>query len=117
MANYPTPDDYPHDSAHHGLALSGDGRKLCDAGTIDNTVSLVMTASMTVETVVDVGLIPYWATTSSDGNSCFVSLSGDDSVVVIAYATGTVTATVPVGRFPQRSRLGRLREQDLPLLN
>lgn len=116
-ANYPTPDDYPHDSAHHGLALSGDGRKLCDAGTIDNTVSLVLTASMTVETVADVGLIPYWATTSSDGKSCFVSLSGDDAVTVIDYATGTVTATVPVGRFPQRSRLGRLREQDLPLLN
>ena len=117
MIPIPTPDDYPHDSAHHGLALSGDGTKLCDAGTIDNTVSLVRTDSMTVETVVDVGLIPYWSTTSSDGKRCYVSLSGDDAVTVIDYTTGTVTTTVPVGRFPQRSRLGHLREQDLALLN
>jgi DNA-binding beta-propeller fold protein YncE len=116
-ANYPTRDDYPHDSAHHGLALSGDGTRLCDAGTIDNTVSIVATADMTVVSTVDVGLIPYWATTSVDGRSCLLSLSGDDAVAVIDYMTGQQLARVPVGKFPQRNRLGQVPEGELALLS
>jgi YVTN family beta-propeller protein len=110
-ANYPTRDDYPHDSAHHGLALSGDGAKLCDAGTIDNNVSIVSTATMTVEKTIDVGLIPYWATTSADGKHCFVSLSGDNAVSVIDYAAAKEVVRVPVGKFPQRSRLGKIKDE------
>jgi DNA-binding beta-propeller fold protein YncE len=113
---YPTFDDYPHDSAHHGLALSGDGTKLCDAGTIDNTVSIVSTADMTVDKVIDTGLVPYWATSSLDGAFCLVSLSGDGEISVIEYATESELRRVPVGKFPQRNRLGRTSEANLKLL-
>jgi DNA-binding beta-propeller fold protein YncE len=108
IANYPTPDDYPHDAAHHGLALSGDETKLCDAGTIDDTISIVATDTMTVLTTIDVGLMPYWATTSPDGATCFVSLSGDDSISAVTYADGKEAKRIPVGKFPQRSRLGTI---------
>ena len=108
--NYPTRDDYPHDSAHHGLALSGDGTRLCDAGTIDNTVSIITTADMSVASTVDVGLIPYWATTSVDGNACLLSISGDGVIAVVDYATGQVIAKTAVGTFPQRNRLGKVPE-------
>lgn len=110
IANYPTFDDYPHDSAHHGLALSGDGTRLCDAGTIDNAVMIVATATMSVETTIDVGMLPYWATTSVDGNHCMISVSGDDEILIIDYSTGEERARVPVGRFPLRNRLGRVPE-------
>lgn len=115
-ANYPTMDDYPHDSAHHGLAMSGDGSKLCDSGTIDNTVSIVSTADLTVSKIIDVGLIPYWATTSADGEYCFVSLSGDGAVSVIDYDKAEQVMHVKVGKFPQRSRRGQLRPSDVALL-
>jgi YVTN family beta-propeller protein len=115
--NYPTYDDYMHDSAHHGLALSGDGAKLCDCGTIDNTVSIVSTSGLTVLKTIDVGLIPYWATTSGDGNYCFVSLSGDNDVSVIDYGAGSNVKTVPVGKFPQRSRRGKVLQSTIPLLS
>jgi YVTN family beta-propeller protein len=108
METYATYDEYPHDSAHHGLAMSGDGLRLCDCGTIDNTVAIVTTADMQTEKMIDVGMVPYWATTSPDGKTCFVSLSGSDAVSVIDYASGTEVTTVPVGKFPQRSRLGRV---------
>lgn len=117
LDTYATYDEYPHDSAHHGLALSGDGTRLCDCGTIDNTVSIVSTETMEVLHLIDVGLVPYWATTSPDGRHCLVSLSGDDAVSVIDYETGTEVRVVPVGRFPQRNRVGRVPESVIELLS
>jgi YVTN family beta-propeller protein len=116
LATYATHDEYPHHSAHHGLALSKDGKRLCDCGTIDNTVAIVRTETMTVEKMIDVGMVPYWATTSADGRHCFVSLSGSDAVSVIDYEGGTEVKVVPVGDFPQRSRLGRVPESVVGLL-
>ena len=117
LSTYATYDEYPHHSAHHGLALSKDGQRLCDCGTIDNTVTIVRTENMTVEKTIDVGMIPYWATTSPDGRYCFVSLSGGNSVSVIDFEGGTEVKVVPVGKFPQRSRLGRVPERILSLLS
>ncbi len=111
LQNYTSPDEYPHDSAHHGLALSGDEQTLCDCGTIDNTVAMVHTSDMTLKSIVDVGLVPYWATSGPEGKRCFVSLSGDDHVTVLSYADGKVIRNIPVGRFPQRSRLGKIPQQ------
>ena len=65
---------------------------------------------------VDVGLIPYWATTSADGKSCLVSVSGDSDIVVVDYASGEMVTRVPVGKFPQRNRLGQVPESVLALL-
>jgi YVTN family beta-propeller protein len=116
MKTYASYDEFPHDSAHHGLALSGDGKRLCDCGTVDNTVAIVATADMKLEKLLDVGSIPYWATTSPDGNTCFVSLSGDNSVAVIDYASASQKKVIPVGKFPQRSRLGKVPASVIALL-
>lgn len=116
MKTYKGYDEYPHDSAHHGLALSGDGKRLCDCGTIDNTVAIVTTADMKVEKMIEVGSIPYWATGSADGMYCFVSLSGDNAIAVIDYAAGSVVKTVPVGKFPQRNRLARIPAAQIAML-
>jgi DNA-binding beta-propeller fold protein YncE len=116
LRTYATYDEYPHDSAHHGLSLSGDGQRLCDCGTIDNYVAIINTDDMEVERYVDVGPVPYWATTSHDGRRCFVSISGDDTVSVIDFEDPRQLTTVPVGRFPQRSRLGRVPERVVALL-
>jgi WD40 repeat protein len=117
LSTYATYDEYPHDSAHHGLALSGDGARLCDCGTIDNTVQIVSTSTLQVEKTVDVGLVPYWATTSPGGDRCFVSLSGEDAVAVIEYENGTLVKKIPVDRFPQRSRLAKMPEKVVRMLS
>jgi DNA-binding beta-propeller fold protein YncE len=117
MQTYKTHTEYPHDSAHHGLALSGDGKRLCDCGTVDNTVTIVSTETMKTEKTIDVGLVPYWATTSPNGRYCFVSLSGDNAVAVIDYEQAKQVAVVPVGKFPQRSRLGSVPETVVGLLS
>jgi DNA-binding beta-propeller fold protein YncE len=110
-----SPDNYPLNSAHHGLALSGDGTKLCDAGTIDDYTKIVDVATLTDVATVNypTGSIPYWAATSVDGNYCFVPLSAGNAVSVISYATGQEIARIPVGQFPQRGRLAQVTDAAL----
>jgi len=104
------PDDYPKNSAHHGLALNGDGSKLCDVGTIDDYTAIVATSNLTTAGTVNypAGALPYWGQTSADGQYCFVSLSNAGQVSVINYATATEVARVPVGAFPQRERISQM---------
>ena len=113
---YPHQDDYPHNSAHHGLAMSGDGTKLCDAGTIDNTVSIVSTGNLNLLKTIPVGNLPYWASTGVNGNLCFVSLSRDNMVSVIDYEKMEEVTTIPTGNFPQRNRLGKISRRTRELL-
>jgi YVTN family beta-propeller protein len=102
-----TYDQYPQNSAHHGIALSGDGSKLADVGTIDDYVKIVDTATLTTTATVNypTGSIPYWAQTSVDGNYVFVALSAGNAVSVVNYNTGQEVARVTVGNFPQREHL------------
>ena len=71
---------------------------------------------MDVEQYIDVGMVPYWATTSPDGRYCFVSLSGDDAISVIDFEKMVQVKMVPTGKFPQRSRLGRVPQSVIDLL-
>ncbi len=102
------PDDYPQNSAHHGLAMNGAGTKLCAAGTIDDYVAILSRPNLTTDRLVPSGRLPYWAVTSHDGEHCLVTNSNDDTVSVIRYDTAQEIARVPVGDFPQRERLARV---------
>jgi DNA-binding beta-propeller fold protein YncE len=106
-------EQYLLDSAHHGIAISGDGRTLCVAGTMSDYVAIVDRRSLKGETpkyrLLKLGEKPYWATTTSDGKRCLVSWSGTDKISVISYRTGRLIADVPVGNHPQRVRMGYVR--------
>lgn len=112
LANLPVPpevqklprEDYILDSAHHGLAMSGDGTKLCVAGTMSNYAAIVHRDDFTKFVVHPLGARTYWATTSEDGKYCYMSVAGDDTMSIISYATEQEVARVPVGDHPQRAR-------------
>jgi DNA-binding beta-propeller fold protein YncE len=114
-----SPDNYPKNSAHHGLALSGDGSKLCDVGTIDDYVAIVATSDLSTAGMVNYpsGALPYWGQTSTDGQYCFVSLSNLGEVSVIDFATATEVARVPVGTFPQRERISQISDAAISALD
>jgi YVTN family beta-propeller protein len=109
------PDDYPQNSAHHGMALNGASNKLCMSGTIDDYTAIVSRPGLTTDGFVHypAGSLPYWTTTSPDGKHCFVSLSNRDEVSVVDYATAKEVARVKVGDFPQRERVAKLAESAL----
>ncbi len=102
-------DQYILDSAHHGIAMSGDGTKLCVAGTMSNYAAIVSRETFQAR-IHPLGARTYWATTSADGRYCYVSVAGDDSVSVISYESEQEVARIPVGNHPQRARTGRLAE-------
>lgn len=102
-------EQYVLDSAHHGIAMSPRGSRLCVAGTMSDYATIVSPDTFRHGELVEGGEKPYWATPSSDGRYCFVSWSGSDRISAISYATGQEVARVPVGDHPQRMRLGDVR--------
>ena len=101
-------EEYLLDSAHHGIAMSGDGKRLCVAGTMSDYAAIVSRKSFRYK-LLRLGEKPYWSTTSNNGRRCFVSWSGTDSISVISYRTRKEIAHIEVGDHPQRVRMGRVR--------
>ena len=106
-------EQYLLDSAHHGLAMNPEGTKLCAAGTMSDYAAIVSRETF-ASTILPVGEKPYWSTNGADGELCWVSVSGDDRVVVIDYDTERQIASIPVGDHPQRVRLGAVHRAYLP---
>jgi hypothetical protein len=100
--------EYQLNSAHHGLAISGDNERLCVAGTMSGYVAIVDRQKDPQGNVVAsyFSLVyderdgdytmdalrknptkakPYWATTSADGKRCYVTVSQLDKVWVLNY--------------------------------
>jgi DNA-binding beta-propeller fold protein YncE len=100
--------DYQLNSAHHGITVSGDGRKLCVAGTMSGYAAVVDRETFR-HTVIHVGAKPYWSTTSADGQQCYVSVSEENRVAVISFADEKEIRSVSVGTHPQRVRTGKMR--------
>ena len=97
---------YLNDSAHHGIAMSGDDKTLCVAGTMDDYVALVDVASFEPTVLRGLGEKPYWAVTDKTGQYCYVSWSATDQLSIIDYASKAEIARIDVGNHPQRVREG-----------
>lgn len=110
-------DSFPQNSAHHGMALSGDGTRICAAGTIDDYAAIVKRADMQLQSVVPTGDLPYWAETNQDGTKCFLSNAKDGTVSVVDFTSGAEVARVPVGKYPQRERRGNVPDTVLAMLS
>jgi DNA-binding beta-propeller fold protein YncE len=106
---------YVLNSAHHGLAIDRTGRKLCVAGTMDDYAAIVHRGTFSFRLYRGPNVAkPYWAGNGWN-DTCWVSMSGTDHVLVIDYRTERVLAQVPVGdprhvhgsrAHPQRVRPG-----------
>jgi hypothetical protein len=105
-------ENYLLDSAHHGLAMNPEGTKLCAAGTMSDYAAIVQRDSF-AHKIFQVGEKPYWSTNGLGGRHCWVSVSGEDKVVVLEYSGERQVAEVPVGDHPQRVRLGAVRHTRL----
>jgi DNA-binding beta-propeller fold protein YncE len=101
-------EQYVLDSAHHGIAMNAAGTKLCVAGTMDDYAAIVSRSTFDYK-LIQAGEKPYWSTDSRDGNYCFVSWSGTDSLSAISYDSEKEVARIQVGDHPQRVRNGFVR--------
>lgn len=99
---------YINDSAHHGIAMNGDGDVLCVAGTMSDYLAIVDRETFDYQLLTGLGEKPYWVTTNEAGDRCYVSWSGTDQMSVIDIDTATELARVDVGDHPQRIREGQV---------
>jgi hypothetical protein len=106
-------EEYLLDSAHHGLAMNPRGTKLCVAGTMSDYAAIVQRTTFAHKLFDTIGEKPYWSTNGLGGRTCWVSVSGNDRVVVLDYRRERELARVPVGDHPQRVRLGAVRHTRL----
>ena len=82
--------------------MTPDGSKVYVAsggGDINNTVSVIDTATNTVIATIPVGNLPIGVAVTPDGSKVYVTNAISNTVSVIATATNTVIATIPVGLF------------------
>ena len=110
-------EQYVNDSAHHGLSMDEAGKTMCAAGTMDDYAALVDRKTMhhkifDTKTTGHAYTKPYW-TTEGLNNTCWISLSGSDSVAVLDFSKKKELAYLPVGDHPQRVRHGYVREDVL----
>ena len=105
-------EQYVLDSAHHGLSMNDAGTKLCVAGTMSDYAAVVTRRTMKATILDGRGdaedrkyLKPYWST-EGPGNTCWMSMSGNDAVAVIDLRTKREIAWIEVGDHPQRIRPG-----------
>jgi DNA-binding beta-propeller fold protein YncE len=100
-----SPSQYPNQAAHHGIALSGDQRVICDAATVSNYVALVDRRSLRTRAIIPVGDQPADAETSTDGKLCLVTNRGTgprgNTLSVISYRLRREVARLPTGQGPQ----------------
>ena len=101
-------EQYVLDSAHHGIAMNATGTKLCVAGTMDDYAAIVSRSTFAYK-LIQAGEKPYWSTNSRDGDYCFVSWSGTDSLSALSYDSEKEVARIGVGDHPQRVRNGVVR--------
>ncbi|MDX6698203.1 MAG: hypothetical protein QOE65_1600 [Solirubrobacteraceae bacterium] len=105
-------EDYLLDSAHHGLAMNAAGTKLCVAGTMSDYAAIVSRATFAYKLFEGIHK-PYWSTNGLD-DTCWISSSADDKVVILDYRTERKVGEVAVGDHPQRVRLGAINRSILP---
>lgn len=92
--------DYPLQSAHHGIDLSGDGEYICVAGTTSWYAAIVRRENLELVATIPVGEHPYWVQTGPTGDRAFLPVREQNEVVAISYEDAEEIGRVRVGAQP-----------------
>lgn len=102
--------EYPAQSAHHGIDISGNGDYLCIAGTTSWYVAIVRRSDLRLIGTIPVGKFPYWVQTAPDGEHAFVPVRKENEISVINYEAAKEVARIPTGDEPHVTEYGAVPE-------
>jgi DNA-binding beta-propeller fold protein YncE len=100
--------DWDFEAPHHGLALTADGRTLCLAGRASDYVALVDARDLTLIATIPVGDSPGWAEVTHDGSVCLVTNTRAHDLSIIAIASRSEVARLPMGKGPKHITMAHL---------
>ena len=100
--------DWDFEAPHHGLALTADGRTLCLAGRASDYAALVDARDLSLIATVPVGDGPGWSEVTDDGRFCLVTNTRAHDLSIIAIASRSEVARVPMGKGPKHITMARL---------
>ncbi|RRJ28021.1 YncE family protein [Halocatena pleomorpha] len=102
--------EYPAQSAHHGIDISGDGKYLCIAATTSWYAAIVRRSDLRLIEMIPVGKFPYWVQTAPDGEHAFVPVRKENEISVINYEAAAEVARIPTGAEPHVTEYGAVPE-------
>lgn len=100
--------EYPGDTAHHGLSVSKNGQDICITAAVSDYAALVSRSNLEVKAFIPVDSQPSYAVHSLDGQYCYISSRGANTVSVISYAEQKVVKKIKVGEYPQRLHIAKV---------
>lgn len=94
-----------------GLSISPDGQSLYVANNLNDSMSVIDTATQTVKKTIPVGHNPYTVALSKNGKTAYVSNWGGQTVSVVDTQNLSLTQTIDVGTHPSAMRLNPTRNE------
>lgn len=96
----------PCNKSPHALAITPDGKRLLVTNSgANHTVTVLDTASYSIDAVIKVGNTPTGIVISPDGKKAYVAVSGDAALAAIDLAANTLETTVVLESTPEKLAL------------
>ena len=97
----------PADARPMGVLISADGKRVFVSNGRGGSISVINTATNTIEKTIPVGKRPWGIALSADGKKLYTANGPSNDVSVVDTETLVVLKTIPFGKVPWGVAIGK----------